>query len=226
MAELSDVFGSLIPSGGTQDIARSSFSFFVNFMILILVIIAAGIAVWFAIQRKRFNKKIVIWEKVGNTFEPTIKDKAMEMKHGSVGDTIFFIKRMKKYVPTPSLQTGRNTFYFFKRQDGELINFTPADFDLKSKELGAQFLDKEMKYARTSLDGSWKERYEKQNFWDKYGQQIVNFGSIVIIMLFLWLIVKELMDISGAIQGAINAAKEVQESTKEILIGLDNIKNG
>jgi len=195
-------------------------------ILFILFLIVVGISVWVIILKLKYNKKIVIFEKINGQFEASKKDRGMIMRHGEAGDTILFIKKLKKFQPTPTLQTGRNTFWFFMREDGELINFTPGDFDAQSRELGAHFLDKEMRYARVSLQNSLKERHEKVGFWSQYGVLVVNISVIVIIMVFLWLIVDKLIDLASTANGAIEASKEVTEATKDVIVALNNLQTG
>jgi len=202
------------------------FSLLTYVILFFVFLVIVGISVWIIINRLKFNKKIVIFEKINGQFEPIKKDRGMIMRHGKAGDTILFIKKLKKFQPTPTLQTGRNTYWFFLREDGELINFSPGDFDAQSRELGAKFLDKEMRYARVSLQNSLKERYDKPGFWSQYGVLVVNISAIIIIMVFLWLIVDKLIDVASSVTSAVNAAKEVNEATKEVIVALNNVKTG
>ena len=181
--------------------------------------IITGFVIYFIIQKLRFNQKIVIFKKINGRFEPTKKDRGMFIKHGKGGDTILFIRRLKKYQPTPSIQTGRNTFWFWLREDGELINFGPGDFDAQARELGARFLDKEMRYARVSLQETMKERYDKPKIWEKYGGMIINLAAVSIILVFFFLIVREFL-------GSLGALSQVLEKAEEVVITLNNVCTG
>ena len=67
----------------------------------------------------KYNKKIVIFEKINGRFEPTRKDRAMELKFGRAGDTVFYLAKNRKYLPVPVIQTGRRKYWFAIREDGE-----------------------------------------------------------------------------------------------------------
>ena len=136
-------------------------SFITWFIILILFIGGIGVATFFILRRFKFKYRIIIWERVGSTYEPTRKDRAMELRFGQGGDTVFYLLKHQKYLPNPSLQTGRNTFHFYVRSDGEWINFQHTDFDEKQQKMGAKFLAKEMRYARTQIQKGLLERYQK-----------------------------------------------------------------
>lgn len=198
-------------------------SFILYFLLFIFAIIIISVIAYFVVMKKKFNKKVIIFEKVNGRFEPNVKDRGMLMRYGTGGDQVFYLKKLKKYLPVPELQTGRNTFWFFLRQDGELINFTPRDFDEQSRTMGAKFLDKEMRYARVSLQSHWKERYDKPKFWEKYGGLIVNLMAILIVMIFLFLIIDKIFDSLSKVESLIKTANEVQQTDLRVLSALDNI---
>ncbi len=195
-------------------------------ILFIVFLVIAVVLVYFVIMRLRYNKKIIIFEKINGQFEPTRRDKAMLIRHGKIGDTILFIRKLKKYLPTPTLQVGRNTYYFFMRKDGELINFSFADFDKQSQELGVKFLDIEMRYARTSLENTLKERYNRPKFWQQYGALMINIAVIVVIMVFLWLIVDKMIELVSNINQVMELATGVLDETQKQVTALNNIKSG
>lgn len=220
--EVEGTIKGLMPQFGLT----SMFGIFVWILVFILFLGIVGVVVYFVIKRFKFNKKIVIFERISGSFEPVIKDRAMVMKHGKGGDTIFYLKKLKKYQPTPSLQTGRNTYWFWMREDNELINFTPGDFDEQAREIGAKFLDKEMRYARTSLQETFKERYDKPSFWAAHGTMILNIASITILLVFLFLIVDKLIDVVGQVGKVIEHADKVLVTVNGQIDKLDNVVNG
>lgn len=196
------------------------FAYIIAFMLFLIIV---GVIIYFVIQRVKFKYKVIVFERINGQFQPTKKDRGMFMKHGRAGDQVFYLKKMKRYLPNPSYQTGKNTFWFWLREDQELINFSPGDYDEQARELGARFLDKEMRYARTSLQETFKERYIKPSFFATYGQMIVNIAAFAIIGVFLFLIVRELVGAIGAVEGLVNAAKEVNQASRDLLVSMDNI---
>lgn len=208
-------------------VSGSSVVGFITYAVIFIVfMLGLGIATFFIIRRLKFNKKVVIFEKVNGSFQPVRKDRAMFIKHGKAGDTIFFIKKLKRYQPNPIYQTGKNTYWFWLREDDELINFSPGDYDEQARELGAKFLDKEMRYARTSLQETFKERYVKPTFWSQYGTVIFNIAAYMIIGVFLWLIVGEMIKSIDSVAGLVAASEKIVDSSRELLVAMDNIKSG
>jgi hypothetical protein len=144
----------------------------------------------------------------------------------NTGDSIFYLAKAKKYLPTPQIQTGRNTFWYAVRQDGEWINIGIEDIDLRMKEAKVFFLDKEMRYARVALQRNLKERYQKTSFWEKYGGMIAYIVLIVITGVMMWLLFDKYLSIGGTLDSAMKTSKEVLVETKNILSNLDNIQSG
>lgn len=195
-------------------------------IVIVFISVLLGLGLFFFIRNKQFSSKVVIFEKVSGRFEPTKKDRARFIPIGKGGDTVFLLKKFRKVLPNPEIQTGRNTYWYAIREDGEWINIGIEDIDTKARLMGARFLDKEMRYARTSLQAGIKERYEKSNWFKEHASLIVNIAAIVIIMVFLWLIVDKLIDLSSSVSSAVDAARAVLEETKNILGSLDNLQGG
>jgi hypothetical protein len=195
-------------------------------VIAAVILIVVGLATYFFMRNMKYNKKIVIWEKIGNQFQPTRKDRAMEVKLSTAGDTVIFLRRHKKYLPNPKFQTGTRVYYYFIREDDEWINFRPDDLDEVSKKMGAVFLDKEMRFARTQIQKGLKERYDKPGFWKQYGLLVFSITFIVIIGIFTWLLFDKWLDLAGATVNAVNVGKEVLVETRNVLAALDNVCSG
>lgn len=198
---------------------------FVITLIVFLIIFAllAAVSTWLIINRLLFSKKIVLFEKVGKTIEPTRKDRARILKWGDSGDTVFFTRKTKKYLPTPTIQTGRNTFWYYMREDGEWINIGIEDIDTKMKEVKAHFLDKEMRYGRVALHRNLEERFKKITFWDKYGGFIAYTVLIVIISISMYLMFDKFIAISNGLSGAMDAADKVIDKLNILLVNMDRI---
>jgi len=219
---VTDPIKEMIPSG----FSLSGVSGMLLWLVLLVLFVSiVGVIIFLIIMKLKFNKKVVLFSKVDGRFIPTGKDKAMFINHGEAGDRILYLKKSKKYLPLPSIQTGMNTYWFFVGEDDEWINFGPGDFDNDRRKLGAHLLDKEMRYARTSLQHSFKERYDQPKFWEKYGGLLVNIGVIVIIMVFLWLIFDKIIEILSSIDNLMETAQAVMDQINQQLVALENIKN-
>lgn len=201
------------------------------FLILLVIAIVVGILLYVFLIYRRFKYKVIVFEKVGGIWEPTRKDKGMEMAHGDGGDTVFFIRKHKKVLPRPTIQTGRNTFWYVIREDGEWINIGMGDIDMQMKKAGVQYTDKEMRFARTSLERTLKERYEKLDLWAKYGTVMISLGFIVVTGIMVFLALDKFMDVVSSLGGVaesvstmIDAATAIVDQARELLIAIDNVR--
>jgi len=202
-----------------------NFAYYAVLTVLAVIIVGGffGLWAWWYISRKRFSKTIRIFEKVDGRYRPTMTDKAMERKIGTGGDTVFYFKKLKKIVPTPSIQTGTNTYWFARRADGEYVNIGLEDIDLKMREAKINYLDKETRYARASLQKLNKDRFDQQTFWQKYGRDVLTIVFIVIVSVMLLLILSKMVALMGSIQGGIDNYGVVTEKISNLIGALDNI---
>ncbi len=155
--------------------------------ILIIVMVAGvlGYMTFWLIKYLRFNKKIVLFRKVGNKIMPVLRDKAMFERVGTGGDFWCRMRRFKKILPRPSIQTEKNTFWFFEREDGEWINFSLGDWDKQMKEAKIEYIDEDMRLQRLGIQKNLLARFQKITFWDKYGGTIMFLGFVVIVTVCL-----------------------------------------
>lgn len=194
-------------------------------VVIIFGLIAIG-ATYLIVIRLQFKHRIVIFERVDGIPKVTRRDRARTMKIGKAGDEAFYLKKHKKIIPSPSIQTGNNIYWFWISDDGEWMNFGPGNFDEDRRELGAHFLDKEVRHTRTALQHSIEDRYSQPGFWEKYGGIVAYTVLILVTAIGFWLIIDKLIEVSNATSGAVDAAKGVLEETKRVLSGLDTITSG
>ena len=154
----------------------------------------------------------------------------MIQKIGDGGDNVLYVGKFKKFLPTPSIQTGRNIYNYFIREDGEWINFGIEDLDNKSRELGAYFLDKEMRYQRAALQKNLRERHQKLSFMEKYGGMIVWITLILVIIVGFTLWMDKIIEITGTVDGMVETAGQnteaILKSVEGLVVKMDNVCGG
>lgn len=199
----------------------------VTFLILsfLSICIIIGVTIYL-VNRLKYKYRIVVFEKINGIWQDTRKDKAMEFKLGKSGDNAFYIRRHKKIVPIPTIQTGIRKFWYAIREDGEWINIGIEDIDLAMRKVKARFLDKEMRHSRTAMQQLLKERYDKPSFWSVYGGLIAYTVLILITGIMMWLLFDKFLDIGNSVTGAVNTAQQVLEKADQILGKLDNLQSG
>lgn len=199
----------------------------ITFMIVaIIFMIACAFGTWFFIRWWQYKYKIIIFQRINGQFQETARRKARAVPVKSGGDQALMLSRPKKVLPMPSIQSGINTFNYFISDDGEWINFSFGDWDEDRREVGSQFLDKEMRYARTSLQQVGDERYNERGFWEKYGGMIAYSTLILVTCIGLWLIVDKMIEFHSASAGTAEVLKQVLEKTNQILGNVDSIQSG
>lgn len=216
-----------IPSGdAASSFALSTVSIITIFVVIVLIMIIIGIAIYFILREFKFNKKIEIFAKRGNTWEKIGKDKGMVLKYGSAGDSILYLRKNKKYLPLPEIQVGKNLYWFAIREDNEWINIGMEDIDLLMRKAKAKFLHKEMRYARTAIQRNLKDRFDKPKFFEKYGSMIINLVAIVIILVFMWMIIDKIVSVADKVNIMAQTGNQVMEKANEVLAGLDRVCSG
>lgn len=196
-------------------------------LLIILFGVISGVITYFIVLKKQYKLTINIFERIDGRFIFTKKDKAKKIPIGKGGDEAIMLRKHKKMLPMPTMQTGINIYWYFISDDGEWINFAPGDFDEDRLKMGAQMLDKEMRYARTSLQYMQKERYDgAPTFMQKYGGLIAYTILILITAVGLWLILGRFSEIMGATDTAIDKAGELLEQSRRILGTVDAVKGG
>lgn len=188
----------------------------------LLVLAGAGVIVYFVIRNKKFNKFVVVFEKVGSGWEVVLRTRAMLKKFGRAGDQVLLLQKGKKILPRPEIQVGRNNYWYSKREDGEWINIGLGDIDEKFREVNANFLHPEVRYQRTSIEeGMIKERYENESWWKKNWPMVAGIGVIAILCIFMFLITLKQLDVAKTNQGAANSFKEASNQIANATAHLD-----
>lgn len=180
-----DSLGDMFGFGG-WNLGLGSIGNFVIWFIAIFFIVGmvGGFIIW-RFFRNQYKYKIEVWGMVGNFSGIKWVDKAKKVRMGRVGDNLFFLLKNKKYIPPPELQAGVNKYLFWEREDGELINIKPTNLDEKMREIGVKFIHSDMRMQRLGIEKNLQFRLQKESFWEKYGNQIMNVIFYVLMMVIL-----------------------------------------
>lgn len=222
MVDISSTVTGLLPRFG----GNTFVTFFTWALIAGIFLIGIGVVAFIFIRWLKFNNKILVFEKINNQFQPTKRDKAMEVKVSKAGDTVFYLRRHKKYLPPPTLQTGIRVYWFWIREDGEWINFQPGDFDKEARRLGCKFLDKEVRFARSQIQKALKERYDKPGFWKQYGLLIFSISFIMVISIMAWFLFDKWIEGLNAVPSILAKLETLLEEVNRLLGAMDNVCGG
>jgi len=196
-------------------------------LFLLVSVIVGSIIVYLVyrnLQKKRFNKKIQLFEKIDGRYRPTKKDVAMEIKVGERGDTCFYLNGLKTYKPRYNIQTGENVYWVAVREDGEWINIGMEDIDLSMREAKVVYTDADFRYAAAGLHKAFKGRFEKgETFWQKYGQTILSIVYVVVMGVMIFLALGQFMKVIGSLSSVISTLDPLLEKAGQILGAVDNV---
>lgn len=171
-------FGSLNPFGAG---AGNSFLFILAVILIAVMIIGLlGVIIYFFVVKKQFWIRIHVFRLVGNIPTRVAIFSAREVPMGMAGDKLWrvapkgFLKfKIIKWLPVGKFQTAPSEFWYWIRQDGEWINFTPSDIDSISQKMNVKFVQEDMRLQRLATDRLLEQRLMDKTFWEKWKDTIM-----------------------------------------------------
>jgi hypothetical protein len=221
MASFGEVVSGVVPKINFAGLLTSV----VYAIIIVIVLVILGAVAWWYVQSKRFNKQFVIFDKVGKSFEPSLRGKARFVFIGSVNDRVFILKKPKMVLASPTIQTGRNTYWFFRRSDGELVNFGIEDLNERSQLLQAEMTNQEIAYQRLALEEFAKQRIKNSNWLMENMGMLAGITTIILVLVFLWLILGKMNTISSTNAETITQSAKLQLANADIVDKLSSLLN-
>lgn len=167
-------------------------------LIIVLAVLIVGLAVSgivLYLNNKKYKYKVPLYKKVGSVPIKIATYKARDFPIGNAGDKLWFVKKAKKYISPGMIQTAPNEYPHFEREDGEWINFGLGDIDQEFKEAGIKYLHQDMRANRIAISQLLEQRFNKNSFWDKYGNMIVNVIFYLVIAIAMVVIFYQWSDI-------------------------------
>lgn len=188
-------------------------------LLLVIVVISVLLAIVtvFIIQYIKFNKKILLFRKVGNQNVPVLSDRAMFSRIGNAGDYWCQLRKFKKILPRPRIQMRKNEYWFYERDDGEWINFSLSDFDEQMRNMKAHYVDEDMRLQRLGIQKNLRDRFNKVTFWQRYGGMITSFLFVLVVSIMFIVLAKEWSK-------AINNTSLMADAVREMAIQVKNMK--
>jgi len=196
--------------------------------ISLLIIILFGVLIYFLALRKSYNIKIHVFRLVGNVPTRIAIFRAREVLFGMAGDKLWRVApqglsmgfKVIKWLPVGKFQTAPHEFWYWIRQDGEWINFTPVDIDTKTSEMKIKFVQEDMRLQRLATEKLLEQRLMNKSFWEKYGLIIGYLAFFLIITIAMVIIFYQWSDIVTKIGGLVEKltyAIEVAEKTDSLI---------
>ena len=224
MADPLSQLSGFIPSGTSLATGgMTMFKVLTYFFLFLVLVVGLGIGLWVWLSSLKFNKRIIIFEKINGRMEQTGSDKAMEVKYGSTGDYVIYLKKRKKYLAPPTIQMGKKTYWYAIREDGEWFNIGMEDIDVAMRQAKAKFLHTEARAFRTAFQQNLKNRLQEQKFMEKYGAMIFNIIGWAIIGLIMWFMADKLVSFLDKFSPLMDAQTKLMATNQQVLQGLDKV---
>lgn len=186
-----------------------------GWILFIILIVGGGYYLYYYYkQKKLFNKNITVFEIIGGYYQPAFKDKAKTVKIGTGGFEILYLKKAKVWRIAYGGRIGKDTYYFFVLPDGYWVNgMLSADIKTTDKNGGLfQVIttNPSMRAQYTSLEKQIDSIHaDKKSFMDKYGAWVFSIGYLVIAGVFLWLMFREMTQVTNRIGGLVDQLTEL-----------------
>lgn len=226
MVNLAEQAGQLTGIGQGSGGGIGTGMVFLFVLLFVVFALITGFVTFFLVRWYQYKLKIVIFQRINGQFQETARRKAKIIPLGRAGDQAIMLNKPKKILPMPEIQSGKNTYNYFISDDGEWINFSFKDFDKDRRDVGAKFLDKEMRYARTSLESLGDERYSEKINWTQVVQIIGLVIFVLVVGVSFYLIADGMADVSKTNAQAIETSQDVLKEVNRILGTIDNIQEG
>lgn len=179
----------------------------------VLASLVIGIFVVLRYNRKQYSNHIDIFTEIGGVTSPSGQDVAKEIILPNTSIRAFLLKKRGFFLPRPSIQTGKNHYWYFIRDDGEWINVGLANLNKEMKDLGLKYDHTDMRMQNASLKKLIDQNYKGSQWLKEYAPYI----AIAILILILG--IGGFLFMTGAkdvVSGLASAVKTQDETVREI----------
>jgi small-conductance mechanosensitive channel len=198
-------------------------------VLIVLIFGLIGVAIFFWIKKRQYKYGIPIYSRVGNVPTRIGYYKAKEVPMGRAGDRLWFVGKLKKFIPPANMQSAPREFWHWLREDGELVNFSLGDLDEDAKKSGVKYIHQDMRMQRLATDKLLEQRLMQKTFWEKWGlilSYIAFFLVLTVAMVIIFWqwgnIVERLDSVLGKVEGLLDKADKLAggDGTAELVPAL------
>jgi len=183
-----------------------------------LAVMILGAITWLYIKYKKYNQHLVVFRKINGVVMPFGKDRGWFQRVGQAGDYWCRVMKNKKILPRPTIAMGKNTFWYYIREDGEWINFGIEDIDTNMKQADVYYVDEDMRLQRLGIEKNIRDRFDKkEGFFAKYGGLMINIFFILIVMVALVLLFKEMGGLADKLGNVAGSVSKLAEATANMV---------
>jgi len=209
--------------------AASSVGMYILIFLIALVGIGiAGLAIWYYTQKVHYKFDIVVFENVsGKGWGVSMKDKARYLRLSKDGTEVFWLRKKKMPLTAYGKKMGTNQYWFAVGQDGGWYNIVLGDLDAKMGTLDIEPVDRDIKYISVALRKNAAENYgPKITFMDRYGTWILGGVTLIILMAGIWFLLEQMGNTAQSLTAASGNFEKVVEPITRALAHVDSICSG
>ena len=214
--------GIKLPSG----LGANASNFIQGFIVFLIICILVGVATWYFLNKKQYNKYIHLFEEVSGAPIPNGVDRAKEIILPGTSIRAIYLQKRKVFLPRPSIQTGAKHYWYFIRNDGEWINVGLENLNERMDKLNIHFDHTDMRMANASLRKLIEKNYKKLN-WLKEWAPYIGFGVLILMLgITAFLVIRQANDAVSVLASTASTNKDVVQSLNNILGSIDNVCTG
>jgi len=188
-------------------------------LLLAIITIIFGLIGWliyWRITSRQFKYKIPLYKSINGTNYKQATYFAKSIPISLSGDTLWFVKGVKKYLPPANLTSALNEFPHEEREDGEWINFSIDSVNDQQKKAGVQFIHQDMRTQRVATGQILEQRLVNKGFWEKYKDMIIHLLFYIIVSLLMIVIFWQWGNIAEQTGSLISSANQIVENLKQL----------
>lgn len=160
---------------------------------------------------------------------PIKGDRAREVPFGDAGQTLYFLRKRKKYRVGHGKFIGLNKIAFAIDAAGVWYNCSFGHLDKNKLEVGVMPVDRDMLFANVTVRKGLEKRYDERKFMEKYGT-IIAFGMLFLCIVAFgvssWYTLSKVNSIAASNAEASKTNVDVLKLDEQVTANLANIKSG
>ena len=189
--------------------------YIMGFILFLFAFAIIGIIIYYFADKKKYCHKIQIFEEVNGQAVPTKQYRAKEVTIPNTSIRVFYLKEGKMFLPRPTIQTGKNNWLFFIRDDHEWVNIGISSLNKQLTEMGLKYNHVDMRYANASLKELIKTNYGEKNFWKEYGAYVALGFLVIAICVGFYLVAEQQAEVANQLATAIKTNSDLMKTLVE-----------
>lgn len=190
-------------------------------VVLLIFLFVAAVVVIISLRIKNtklYNNTIDWFEEVNGSAVPIGRDMAAILMIPGTNIPVFHIKSKDMYFPRGTKRMGKRSFWYFIKNNKELVNFTMKNLNEEMTEGKLEYDHTDMRYAETNLKELIKRNFRDKSmpWWKEYKEVISTVIIIFVVTFSFFFIMWRLGDILGEVSRLLTAAEQIIKSASLI----------